>query len=121
MGESNDTRERIIEVAERLLFERGLSGTSLNDVMGAARLSKGALFHHFKSKEDLVHTVLTRWADNDDALVRDPAARANLLADTPLQEAILFLKLLRAFDDPLYLVRQLKQFRQYLTLEFEGG
>jgi TetR/AcrR family transcriptional repressor of nem operon len=99
------TRERIIEVAERLLFQQGFSGTSLNDVMNAAELSKGAFFHHFKSKQELAFAVLGRWADRDDDLIREFATRASTLADGPLQEAIIFLKLfeewLNALDEPL--------------------
>jgi TetR/AcrR family transcriptional repressor of nem operon len=104
MDDSQSTRERIIEVAERLLFQRGFSGTSLNDVMNAAGLSKGAFFHHFKNKQELAFAVLGRWADRDDELVQEFATRANSLADNPLQEAIIFLKLLEEWlsglDEP---------------------
>jgi TetR/AcrR family transcriptional repressor of nem operon len=104
MDESPSTRERIIEVAERLLFQQGFSGTSLNNVMNAASLSKGAFFHHFKNKQELAFAVLGRWADRDDDLVQKFATRANTLADNPLQEAIIFLKLLEewlsSLDEP---------------------
>jgi TetR/AcrR family transcriptional repressor of nem operon len=96
MDGNTNTRERIIEVAERLLFQQGFSGTSLADIMNATELTKGAFFHHFKNKHELAHTVLARWADNDDALVKRLAARAAELADTPVQEATLFIKL---FED----------------------
>jgi TetR/AcrR family transcriptional repressor of nem operon len=90
---TQNTRERIIEVAEQLLFRQGYSGTSLSDIMQATQLTKGAFFHHFKNKHELAHTVLTRWADNDDALVYEFTQRAADLADDPLQEAIIFIKL----------------------------
>ena len=96
MDGNASTRERIIAVAERLLFQQGFSGTSLADIMNATELTKGAFFHHFKNKHELAHTVLARWADNDDALVNELVARAADLADTPLQEATLFIKL---FED----------------------
>lgn len=86
------TRERIILAAEELLFKQGFSGTSLADIMNATDLTKAAFFHHFKNKHELAHTVLERWADNDDALVQEFADRAHELADTPLQEATLFVK-----------------------------
>ena len=93
MARPQDTRELIIELAERRFFQQGFSGTSLNDIMVDAGLSKGAFFHHFKAKEELAHAVLERWADNDDDLVREFVMRASALADDPLQEAILFIKL----------------------------
>ena len=102
---SENTRDHIIEIAEKLLFEGGFSGTSLNDIMNAADLTKGAFFHHFKGKDELAHAVLTRWADNDDDLVREFSARAESLAETPLQEAIIFIKLfeewLTNLEEPL--------------------
>ena len=96
MHGNTNTRERIIAVAERLLFQQGFSGTSLADIMNATELTKGAFFHHFKNKHELAHTVLARWADNDDALVKELVARAAELADSPVQEATLFIKL---FED----------------------
>lgn len=93
MNPKPDTRTRIIETAEQLLFKQGFSGTSLNEVMTAAKLSKGAFFHHFKGKEDLAHAVLKRWADNDDALMQSFADSAASLAEDPLQEATLYIKL----------------------------
>jgi TetR/AcrR family transcriptional repressor of nem operon len=93
---NTNTRERIIEAAEQLLFQQGFSGTSLADIMSATELTKGAFFHHFKNKHELAHTVLARWADNDDALVQELVDRAAMLASDPLQEAIIFIKL---FED----------------------
>ena len=105
MNEQTGTRDRIISIAEKLLFEQGFSGTSLRDVMTVANLSKGAFFHHFKGKEQLAFAVLERWADNDDQLIAEFAARAKALADDPLQEAVLFVKLfeewLTNLDEPL--------------------
>ncbi|MGI9308406.1 MAG: TetR family transcriptional regulator, partial [Gammaproteobacteria bacterium] len=93
MDGPRSTRERIIDVAEELLFQQGFSGTSLNDIMQASQLTKGAFFHHFKNKHDLAHIVLTRWADRDDALVSEFVERAHDLAENPLQEANIFIKL----------------------------
>jgi TetR/AcrR family transcriptional repressor of nem operon len=105
MGKGGATRARIVEVAEQLLFEQGYSGTSLNDVMAETQLSKGAFFHHFKNKAELAHAVLGQWADNDDDLVREFAGRAEALAENPLQEATIFIKLfeewLSGLDAPL--------------------
>ena len=93
MDKTVNTRERIIDVAEQLLFRQGFSGTSLADIMAGTQLTKGAFFHHFKNKHELARTVLARWADNDDALVKELVNRARGLADNPLQEAVIFIKL----------------------------
>jgi TetR/AcrR family transcriptional regulator, transcriptional repressor for nem operon len=105
LTEYANTRDKIIAIAEQLLFDQGFSGTSLNDVMKVANLSKGAFFHHFKGKEQLGFAVLERWADADDDLIKKFVARANTLGEDPLQIAIIFIKLfeewLTELEEPL--------------------
>jgi TetR/AcrR family transcriptional repressor of nem operon len=105
LAKGEGTRERILDIAERMVFENGFNGTSLNDLMTAADLTKGAFFHHFRDKHELARAVLDRWARRDDVLTMELAGRAAALADDPLQEAVLFLKLfeewLDSLDEPL--------------------
>ena len=48
-----DGRSRLLDAAMRLIREKGYSATTVDDICGAAGVTKGAFFHHFKSKEDL--------------------------------------------------------------------
>lgn len=48
------TRESIMEAAETLFTKKGFSATSLADVAAAAGISRGTLFYHFRSKDDLI-------------------------------------------------------------------
>lgn len=50
----DDTRTNLINAALRLFGERGYHATSLQDVIRAAGCSKGAFYHYFDSKEDLL-------------------------------------------------------------------
>lgn len=43
----------IMEAAVQLFVERGIDGTSIKDIAQAADVAEGALYRHFKSKEDL--------------------------------------------------------------------
>lgn len=54
------TREDIVQAAARLFALHGCSATSLNDLLDAVAVSKGAFYYHFKSKDDLVRAVLER-------------------------------------------------------------
>jgi len=54
------TRERVIDTTAALVFERGVAGTSLDDVRASAHVSKGQLYHYFADKDDLVHAVVDR-------------------------------------------------------------
>lgn len=95
------TRERILEVAEVLVFAKGFSGTSLSDIVKAANLTKGALFHHFSGKGDLGRALIERYARNDFAILDGFAARAEALADDPLQQILLNIKLFEEWLDGL--------------------
>jgi AcrR family transcriptional regulator len=52
------TREQLIEVATRLFAERGYEDTSIEAVLAAAGVSRGALYHHFAGKDALFEAVL---------------------------------------------------------------
>jgi TetR/AcrR family transcriptional repressor of nem operon len=53
-----ETRGRIVDAAAGLIFERGVAGTSLEDVKGAAGVSSSQLYHYFADKQALVHAVI---------------------------------------------------------------
>ncbi len=53
------TRGQLIEVATGLFAERGYEGTSIEAVLAAAGVSRGALYHHFANKEALFKAVVT--------------------------------------------------------------
>ena len=55
---SADTRRALIRAARRLFNERGYGATSLDAVCRRARVTKGALYHHFDNKKELFVAVL---------------------------------------------------------------
>jgi AcrR family transcriptional regulator len=60
LAEAPSSREKILDVAESLFARRGFAGVGLREVAEATGLSKSALFHHFRSKEQLYHEVILR-------------------------------------------------------------
>lgn len=55
------TVERIVEAATTLFLEKGYDNTTIQDIVDAlGDLSKGAIYHHFKSKEDMVPAVIEK-------------------------------------------------------------
>lgn len=52
------THERIVASAARLLRERGVDGTSVNDVMTDAKLTHGGFYRHFADKDALLSAAL---------------------------------------------------------------
>jgi AcrR family transcriptional regulator len=57
------TRAQLIEVATRLFAEHGYEGTSIEAVLSAAGVSRGALYHHFAGKEALFEAVVSAVSD----------------------------------------------------------
>jgi TetR/AcrR family transcriptional repressor of nem operon len=57
------TRERIISSAADLMFDRGVSATTIDDVRAAAEVSASQLYHYFSDKAALVQAVIQYQAD----------------------------------------------------------
>jgi AcrR family transcriptional regulator len=78
--QGEQTRQRIIEEAAQLFVRKGFDGTSIADLAQASGLTKGALYHHFDSKDDLFHAVVEMVRDTwTAAVVRDVLKEANAL------------------------------------------
>jgi TetR/AcrR family acrAB operon transcriptional repressor len=58
--EALETRSRILDAAEQVFHERGVSHTSLADVAKAADVTRGAIYWHFKNKSDLFDAMCER-------------------------------------------------------------
>jgi AcrR family transcriptional regulator len=54
------TRDRILDAATALVLEHGVTGTTLDDVREAAKVSKSQLYHYFADKDGLIHAVIDR-------------------------------------------------------------
>jgi AcrR family transcriptional regulator len=70
------TRRSILEAAARLFAELGFAAVTVDEIAAAAALAKGAVYHHFPSKEALFEAVFERAAGELQAQVHD-AARAS--------------------------------------------
>jgi AcrR family transcriptional regulator len=60
---STDPRQEILRTAARLFQQQGYDGTSMNDVAAALKLSKGGLYHHFKSKDEILFDLMNQAMD----------------------------------------------------------
>jgi AcrR family transcriptional regulator len=52
--------QRLLNVARTLFAEKGFEGTSVQDVVVAAGVTKGAMYHYFSSKDDLLYEIYGR-------------------------------------------------------------
>src|SRR6266487_1687549 len=72
------TRRALIEAATRLFTENGYAETSIDEVAAGARVTRGALYHHFASKQEIFGAV----CDAVDATVVDRVRAAAATAGT---------------------------------------
>ena len=57
------SRQEILRTAARLFQKRGYDATSMSDVAAALKLSKGGLYHHFKSKDEILFHLMDHAMD----------------------------------------------------------
>ena len=88
------TRENILGIAEHIILQKGFSGTSIDEIIDAAHITKGGFFYHFKGKEDLAKHLMLRYQVADDRFFNQLFDRADSLSEDPLQQMLIFLKLL---------------------------
>lgn len=55
---NNDTREYILKTSLLLFLQKSYKAVTLKDIMDSAKLSKGAFYHYFKSKEEVFSRVI---------------------------------------------------------------
>lgn len=89
-----ETREHILATAESIILERGYAGTSIEDIIKAAGITKGGFFYHFECKNDLACKLMLRYLVQDKAFFDGLIERAGQLSEDPLQQYLIFLKLL---------------------------
>lgn len=94
--EAQITRSQLLEAAERLFSERGVAGTTLNDIATAAGLTRGAVYWHFQNKTDLIHALWDQvalplhesFAELEQSLPDDPLARIQIKSITVLTQVV---------------------------------
>lgn len=89
-----ETRERLLETAQAMINDCGFSATSIDKIIEAVGVTKGAFFYHFKNKQELALALIERFAQIDQALLHSSMARAEKLSPDPLQQVLLFVGLM---------------------------
>ena len=87
---SRNARAQLLDAALTVIREKGFSATSVDDLCQCAGVTKGAFFHHFRSKEDFGVAVADHWSQTTDAFFADAAYHD--LAD-PLQRLLGYIDL----------------------------
>ncbi len=67
---SEETRTKILDSAVKLFSNNGYNKASVDDICAEAGISKGAFYHHFKSKQELFLALLDGWLKNIDNAIK---------------------------------------------------
>ena len=89
-----DTRERILDVAQATVLEKGFAATSIEELVAAVDITKSGFFYHFKDKNELAKALLLRYVEREDALFDDLFRRADELNEDPLHGFLVGLKMM---------------------------
>ncbi len=81
-----ETVNQILNVAYRLFMEKGYEHTSIQDILNnLGGLSKGAIYHHFKSKEEILETVTNRMTEESNKILGKIRDRKDLTGKEKLK------------------------------------
>jgi TetR/AcrR family transcriptional repressor of nem operon len=73
MPKATATRDRLLESARHLFWEKGFAGTSMSDLLAHSGVNSGSFYHFFESKEGLLREVLKGYLQALRPMVVDPA------------------------------------------------
>ncbi|VTR42025.1 putative HTH-type transcriptional regulator [Actinobacillus pleuropneumoniae] len=59
---AEERKNEILDAADTLFGQKGFDGTSTNDILEKVGIARGTLYHHFKSKEDIMDALIDRYA-----------------------------------------------------------
>ena len=86
---AKDARTRLLDAALKVVRERGSSATTVDELCRTAGVTKGAFFHHFKSKDELGAAAARHWATVTSAMF---AAAPYHAPDDPLERVLAYVE-----------------------------
>jgi AcrR family transcriptional regulator len=93
LSKGEQTRERLLDIAEEAILKKGFAATSIEEIIAEAGITKSGFFYHFKDKHDLSKALLLRFLEEDKAIMADVFARADALHEDPLHSFLIAMKL----------------------------
>jgi TetR/AcrR family transcriptional repressor of nem operon len=98
LSKGEATRERLLDLAERAVLQKGFAATTIEELIAQAEMTKSGFFYHFKDKNELAHALLERYIARHEEMLDGFFQRSGELTDDPLHG---FLAGLRMFADML--------------------
>ena len=124
------TVQRILEVSKKLFLEKGYENTTIQDILDELKdLTKGAIYHHFSSKEAIFDAIASNEGKiqleyflnikNDNSLTGEQKLKKFINCSISSTSMKKFIKIApNLLDNPKFLAIQLKQIRDVITPSF---
>lgn len=80
----DETREHILKIAAEVFAQKGFANASMNDIVQATAISKGGIYWHFKSKDEIIQAIFVQFFEMQISFLRmmlnqEGSARVRLL------------------------------------------
>jgi len=86
--EPEERKKDLIDAAEALFLEKGYDNTAVSDIVKEVGVAQGTFYYHFKSKDDVLESVLTKNVEEIVRVLRDVLSRRDIDASGRLNEMI---------------------------------
>lgn len=93
LSKGEQTRERLMDIAQDAVLNKGFSATSIDEIIAEAGITKSGFFYHFRDKNDLAKAMLQRYLDSEWKVFEGLFQQADELSEDPLHSFLIFLKL----------------------------
>lgn len=118
---AGDTKERILETALTLFAQSGYLGTSMHDIAKELGITKGALYKHYASKQEILDSIVESTAaqyeaDTDKIHIHVQNVQRDIPVFTEITEDALFEKVRQIFEYSLH-NDAISRFRRMMTIE----
>ncbi len=116
------TIEKILEVSARLFLEKGYDNTSLQDIINELEgLTKGAIYHHFKSKEDIFDAVATKMGEVNGKYFIEMRNNTTLTGAQKLKEVLILSAFSEASNTIIGMMPSLLDNPKFLAIQMKAN
>ena len=94
MTKGEQTRQRILDIAQAAVLSKGFEATSIDEIIAEAEITKSGFYYHFADKNMLARAMLKRYVADNEEMFDSIFLRARQLSDDPLQFFLIGLNML---------------------------
>lgn len=99
--EHDDRRNEILDTAEKLFYVKGYGRCTVNDILTAIGIAKGTFYHYFKSKEEVLDSIVARYTEMIINRVNGILAASDISLEEKLMGMFMAMKVTNPIDSEM--------------------